>query len=553
MKKLVFAFILAFAATTLMAQQIAEHTEVLDSLVITDTDYDFVRAKFNYSYDNQGRLFQVLFSKILPYTSDLQYCEKWHYDYDDNDRCFSLSYWKWENDAWFLYQKIDSTFNASGDCVFVSEFNSSEHGIGHSYHLTEYVFENNKCIERSAYEYTDPDTLWAPISRSTWEYDNWGNRLQEIYYFSDGNEWIFSSKTIYTYDDQLRLILEDYFLWDANTGAWVSRGATEYEYNTGGSLLRMHYLLNNLEKEAKYLYDERNNLIWYYFCQTTLPDFIWEQDTTEFAYNEHDSLIYRLENFTHHNANLDHPVLYEYERDEQDRVVVESCFDNLETGQMPRYRNETVYDEQGRIVVKHHLFYSMNNGEVLSNTMVEYEFDGQGNLVAETESSYQYGQGTETYHFNQTFDYNTPSSSILGIGKAWNDFIGFMIDHETNWITDGLYYYWTNYDFPILNKWESGVWRFKDPDTWSVANVEVALYYSKYYESLPETSEFSTRVYNIEGGLVVESDEPADIVVYDMLGRAVAQKLQATHYEFYLKSGLYVVKVNSVAMKAVVM
>ena len=50
----------------------------------------------------------------------------------------------------------------------------------------------------------------------------------------------------------------------------------------------------------------------------------------------------------------------------------------------------------------------------------------------------------------------------------------------------------------------------------------------------------------------MESDEPADMVVYDMLGRAVAQKRQATRNEFRLTSGLYVVKVNDETIKAVV-
>jgi hypothetical protein len=80
----------------------------------------------------------------------------------------------------------------------------------------------------------------------------------------------------------------------------------------------------------------------------------------------------------------------------------------------------------------------------------------------------------------------------------------------------------------------------------------VALYYSKHFENLPEASSSPARVFNIEGGLAAECDGPADIMVYDMLGRVVAQKRQVLHSEFCLKSGLYVVKVGESAMKAVV-
>jgi hypothetical protein len=81
----------------------------------------------------------------------------------------------------------------------------------------------------------------------------------------------------------------------------------------------------------------------------------------------------------------------------------------------------------------------------------------------------------------------------------------------------------------------------------------VVLYYSDYHVGLPETPVInSPNVFNIEGGLAVESNEPANIEVYDMLGRIVAQKRQATRGEFLLTSGVYVVKVNGAATKAVV-
>ena len=558
MRKIVFTIIMAFATITLMAQQTDEFTEVLDSLVITDIDGGFVRAKFNYDYDNQGRLNQVVFSKVEEYSTDLRYSEKWHYNYDDSDRCLSFSYWNWENDDWFLHQKTDSVFDNAGNCVFVSEFRCAEIGAGHSYNLLEYDYENNKCVEYRTYSHSESDTTWVPYERLRWKYDELGNLTQEFRDFTEGNDWKPFSKMVYTYNSLYQLVFKEYFHWNANTGAWDSEGTTtEYEYNADGFLLREYYLSsNNIEKETKYVYDERNNPIWYYFCQTTLPDFIWEQDTVEFAYNEHDSLVWKLENFTHHNGAIDHPVLYEYERDEQDRIVAETCFDNWASGQQPRFRNENTYDEQGRVIMKRHMNYSMIDGALLSDSGVEYEFDDQGNLVSEWEDLQNYYfQNYLEFYFKQSFDYNTPADNILGLERAWNDFIRFMTDHEFRMILEYEPYYWKNDHFPIRHKWESGKWRFSDPDLPDIispVNADVALYYSEYHESLPEMPEFSAHVYNINGGLVVESNELADIVVYDMLGRTMTQKRQATHGEFHLTPGIYVVKVNNQAIKAVV-
>ena len=555
MKKIILVFIMAFATITLMAQQTAELTEALDSLVITDIDYGFVRAKFNYGYDGNKRLNQVIFSKVDEYSTNLHYYEKQNYTYDDYGRCLSYTHFIWEN-GWIVDRKTDSTFNAMGECVFLRNYSYSSYFS--NYEKRDYTYENGNCTERRIYDAHSADTLWEPYNRLTWEYDDLGNCLQQIDYLPDGNEWKPYSKMVYTYNNLHQLVFKEYFLWNANTGAWDSEGTTtEYEYNEDGFLLREYYISsNNIEKETKYIYDERNNPIWYYFCQTTLPDFIWEQDTIEFAYNENDSLIWKLENFTHHNGAIDHPVLYEYERDEQDRIVAETCYDNWASGQQPRFRYENTYDEQGRVAMKRCKRYSMIDGALLGDSRVEYEFDDQGNLVSEWED-YQdyYFQNYMDFYFRQSFDYNTPSDNILGLNRAWNDFIGFMTDHEFRMVLEGEPYYWKNDHFPIHHKWESGIWRFSDPnlpDIISPVNADVALYYSKHFENLPEASSSPARVFNIEGGLTVECDGPADIMVYDMLGRVVAQKRQVLHSEFCLKSGLYVVKVGESAMKAVV-
>ena len=126
MKKIIFVFIMAFATITLMAQQTDELTETLDSLVITDIDYGFVRAKFNYGYDSNKRLNQVVFSKVEEYSTDLHYYEKQNYTYDDYGRCLSYTHFIWEN-GWIVDRKTDSTFNAMGECVFLRNYSYSSY------------------------------------------------------------------------------------------------------------------------------------------------------------------------------------------------------------------------------------------------------------------------------------------------------------------------------------------------------------------------------------------------------------------------------------------
>lgn len=552
MKKIIFVFIMAFATITLMAQQTDELTEALDSLVITDIDYGFVRAKFNYGYDSNKRLNQVVFSKMEEYSTDLHYYEKQNYTYDDYGRCLSYTHFIWEN-GWIVDRKTDSTFNAMGECVFLRNYSYSSYFS--NYEKREYTYENGNCTERRIYDAHSADTLWEPYNRLTWEYDDLGNCLQQIDYLPDGNEWNFSTKRVHTYDDRHNLVLSQIYHWDDNTQQWIlNESYTSYEYNADNLLLRKYYYQPNRTQETKYTYNEHNQVAVYYDCIAN-PNFIQSIDTIIYTYDNQDSLITKYEWFLNHTNFSDEIYIYlhEYERDEQGRVVLETAYHNVFFGNNTElwYQNECIYDEQGRVITKHLIDYSTG-----LNSKVDYVFDDDGNLIHESEL-YDQSPYWHNFFFDQTFDYSTPSENILGLDRAWNDFIRFMTNHESLMLEIGdPYYYWKNDHFPIHHKWESGTWRFSDPDLpdiiW-IVNADVALYYSKHYESLPETpATNNARVYNIENGLAVESDEPADIVVYDMLGRAVAQKRQTLHGEFNLKAGLYVVKVSETAIKAVV-
>ena len=565
MKKYVFAFIIIFASVSLMAQfssprninDITEPMEVLDSLIITDTDYDFVRVKFCYGYDNHNRLNQVVISKtgeyqLGVYSTDLQYYEKQNYSYDDNGHCVSYTHFNWE-DGWVIDQKIDSTFNAMGECVFQKVYSYSSYDS--NYEKREYTYENGNCTERRIYQAHNADTLWEPYNCLTWEYDDWGNCLQRITYLPIGEEWHFSSKGVNTYDEWHNLVLSQSYHWDDAVQQWILNDAyTSYEYNANNLLLRKFYYQSNRTRETKYTYNERNLVDVYYDC-VTYPNFIGQIDTIIYTYDAQDSLISKYEWSFHHSNLQDFIYIYlnEYERDEQGRITKETAYRNHFFGNDMElwYQNECIYDEQGRTVTKRHIDYSTDD-----STMVEYGFDDFGNLTHESESYYKNGNWEEIFFFDQIFDNNTSSDNILGLERAWNDFIGFMANYESSVLLIGdPYYYWMNDHFPIHHKWESGVWRYSDPDfldiPWAV-NVKVALFYSKHIDNLTETHNFPARIYNIEGGFAVESDEPADIVVYDMLGRAVAQNRQVLQGEFKLTQGIYVVKVNGVATKAVV-
>ena len=79
----------------------------------------------------------------------------------------------------------------------------------------------------------------------------------------------------------------------------------------------------------------------------------------------------------------------------------------------------------------------------------------------------------------------------------------------------------------------------------------LTLYYSDYYD-VDENESASLKVFSSEGTLTVENDTVADIQVFDMLGRLVAQQNQVAQCKFNLKPGVYVVKAGNASVKVVV-
>ena len=120
--------------------------------------------------------------------------------------------------------------------------------------------------------------------------------------------------------------------------------------------------------------------------------------------------------------------------------------------------------------------------------------------------------------------------NILGLSMIYNDIFAEMLSVEGN---------------PVRNKWLSCKINTEAED------VLLSLYYSDYYD-VDENQSSSLKAYSTEGSLTVENDAVADIQVFDMLGRLVAQQNRVMQCQFHLKPGVYVVKADNASVKAVV-
>lgn len=558
MKRIVFAFIMGFATISMMGQSIVrnpnsrmEYGQQLDSIVAYDLDYGIRRSKHVFNYDQNGHMTLIVASELSPMYGTFGYTEKKTYTYDDNDHCLSYSRFTWQN-GWVLLQKIDKTFNSLGECVFRRDYEYTSSGT-YKYHKTEYAYENGNCTERTIHTAQTADTLWDPFNRLVWTYDDWGNCLQEITYLPDGEDWKLSTKTEHTYDDRHNLILSKSYHWDAEASLWIPyEGYASYEYNDANFLTRKFVCGSSASQETKYTYNDLNQVTLYCYIDIA-PTFIREKDTIIYTYNEQDSLILKQERWFYHNNVYDEDRMYitEYERDEQGRLLLETAHRTLGNELQKHYKNVFSYDQQGRMDYKHCYDRAISYDEWVDYSILSYEFNPDGTMQSISGGVNMFGSVSQLF-FAPKYESNAPVGNTLGAKEAWDGFVKYWKTYNSNMNLYGFAYYEIN-EFPIFDRWESIECQYFDQYTGENVHTNVVLYYSDYHVGLSETPENnSPNVFNIEGGLAVESNEPADIEVYDMLGRIVAQKLQATRGEFFLTPGVYVVKVDGAATKAVV-
>lgn len=205
---------------------------------------------------------------------------------------------------------------------------------------------------------------------------------------------------------------------------------------------------------------------------------------------------------------------------------------------MDSYRYEFEY-ENGELVTE--LYYTASGGgwfgggELTLDSKVEYNFDANGNLLSKTASINNDGKEWIVRDvYENTYDLSVNASSVQGLESFWGYFL-----------KNGMGYA-LGTTMPLKNLWKSCSVISSTLDT------EFTLYCSGFAEVNEQSEEETFKAYSFDGRLVVENMEPADVMVYDMLGRVVASKNQTLKCEFNLTPGLYIVNNGKTRMKVIV-
>ena len=351
-------------------------------------------------------------------------------------------------------------------------------------------------------------------------------------------------KKVFVYDTDNAVIQTLNLNWE--DGAWKVTGGTVSQYSPDFLQIQATITMVPVDRElirnsmTTYEYDELNRLT--LVMNYMVGDTSWvENSKYEYHYNA-DGLLDTCLYSTIRNGNWreSERSIYSYNDDQQCVSLLaqrKGGWGPFANNWMDSYRYDLVY-ENGELVSE--LYYTggggwFGGGEMVLDSKIEYEFDANGNLINKTASINNDGKEWIVRDvFENQYNTSIEASAILGMEAYWNMFLKSGMGYASG------------VPMPLKNGWKSCSVISSNLDT------EFTLFCSGFAQVNEQPQEETFRAYSVDGRLVVENLEPADVMVYDMLGRVVASKNQTLQCEFNLTPGLYIVNNGKTRMKVIV-
>ena len=545
MKKFAFTLILAFVCLVsaaqqphktllgkmkhgLMVEQISKsvqkrlnYTERLDSIVSGDIDN---RKVVKFIYDDCENLSIIISSYY--HLGSLIDASKTVYEYDENNYCILDADYEWRNEDWEESEKYEYVYDSNGNCLseiyYLMEMPQWKY-------LETFDSDNNCLTEEYWYYYSSSG--WNSMNRTENTYDTNGNlilRLLQVGDYEGG--WISDSKNEYEYDLNDKMISDLCYDWDVYLQDWKLKRRTEFSYDANNNLICKMIYDDYYTYKREYAYNNANCLVSEIYMQLSENGDEWQNKTkSEYVYDQNDSLLL-VTNYYGSGVEWHYYDKTEYVRNETGYVT--SKITAYSHDDIWSYLDCFLYDYDGHdrlICMIHKIWNDLENGFVDYSKDV-YEFDIQGNIIYGAFYYYEDGWIMDE-SFENTYDLTVDAANILGLSIVFYDLFANTLPVEEN---------------PLQNKWLSCRCYVEDGEE----NL-LTLYYSDSYD-VDENESSSLKIYSSEGTLSVENDAVANIQVFDMQGRLVAQQNQVTQCRFNLKPGVYVVKAGNASVKTVV-
>lgn len=353
----------------------------------------------------------------------------------------------------------------------------------------------------------------------------------------DWSRW----KKVFTYYVEDAVIQDDTYSWE--NGVWTLSGGNVYQYSSDFKQILGAMALDLDDTELKraslteYTYDDLNHLT--LVMNYAAGDTSWvENSKYVYHYNE-EGLLDTLMYSTIRNGNWRESErrLYAYNESQQCvelRVQGKGGWGPSANQWRDSYRYEFEYEDGVLVSELYYVPVGWFGSEMALDSKISYEFDAQGNLLKKTASVTNDSKDWIVRDvYENHYDLTVEASTIMGLEPFWKVMCGTGMDFASGAV------------MPLYNQWTSCSIVSASLDT------EFTLYCSGF-ESVAEEQVTPMKAYADHGRLVVMNDQPADVVVYDLLGRVVASRKQVQQCEFGLNTGLYIVNSGNARVKVMV-
>ena len=229
MKKTVFLCIIIAAALSLSAQQPAQYTMKLDS-VIGSNDFDWIRWKKLYSYNNDS------IEEVMYYLEDQTWLPEQK----------TLTYGNWVE----TYRWSEETWAASS--------------------LTTYEYDSlNRLLFIMNYRHTD--SSWVENTKYEYIYGAEGLLDTCLFFSMRDSTWRLSERELYSYDENqkcISLLSQRKGGWGPFANSWMDSYKYEFEYQDGELVSELYYISTgwfgggqmSLDSKLEYFFDANGNL-----------------------------------------------------------------------------------------------------------------------------------------------------------------------------------------------------------------------------------------------------------------------------------------------------
>lgn len=389
----------------------------------------------------------------------------------------------------------------------------------------------------------------------TTTYSEWGhNRLVSTYENDlvatiehhskdiNGTEWEHHATEIYTYENG-NLILFEYNA--LNFGEWGITDRYEYTYDEQGRLTIYQYWWYDFYSEDPQLVPSNRQEYIYEGNTVTVTIFSYSSETEEWipaarevnTYNEDGVCSENLQmswNEAAQDWKNEAKIVHDYDAEGH---VTAITYSNMEEGEWIVSSQMVAEYEDGKMVstTTSDIYQT---GELTPYMHDEYEYDEAGNRSVTKSFYYEEGEMLQSSFNECIFDLTANSNDIKGCRDTWDGVLSGYFTNAADPVTG----------IQMANKWT----QFNRFEYYDSSSTTVDAYYSAATGVNEDGEEIRVQVAGLDGKIYVKCDEPVEVHIYDMTGRNVASRNQVSECEISIKAGLYIVKAGDAAIKVVV-